>query len=192
MNLHWAPVNSAHEDLQRVVKANLVCFPCICDQNVYGTSFAYRRLTALVKCAKTIKGRCSSLKMLGSEQGGFDDAAGNHSQLLPGKDLPSLETKSYEDSTTVLKTMIWGVTGRRQPRLPRNEVLSWELFQAQHSFLWPIKAESCLAVAALWESLHFHQTERILAWWPPERYQLHLLSHLPLNTVHLWPAFSCT
>lgn len=52
MNLHWAPVDSAHEDLQHVVKANLVCFPCICDQNVCGTSFAYRRLTALVKCAK--------------------------------------------------------------------------------------------------------------------------------------------
>lgn len=107
MNLHWAPVNSAHEDFQRVVKAKVVCMPCICDQNVCGTPFAQRRLTVLVKCANTaIKGRFSSLKMLGSEQGSFDAAAGNHSQLLPGKGPPSLERKPYEHSTTVLKKML--------------------------------------------------------------------------------------
>lgn len=71
----------------------------------------------------------------GSEQGGSEAAAGNHSQPLPGNGLPSMETKSYEDSTVVLKKMIGDVTGPRQPRLPRNEVLSWELFQVQHRFL---------------------------------------------------------
>lgn len=190
MNLHWAPVNSAHEDLQRVVKANLVCFPCICDQNVCGTSFAYRRLTALVKCAKTIKGRFSSLKMLGSEQAGFDAAAGNHSQLLPGKGLPSMETKSYEDSTTVLKTMrcdwmeaakIAKEWGSELGAVPSSAQLSLT-YQS-----WKLPGCCCP-----WEPLHFHHTERILAWWPPERNQLHLSSHLPLNTVHLWPAFSST
>lgn len=70
MNLHWAPVDSAHEDLQCVVKAKLGCFPCIHDQSVCSTSLAYRWLTVLVKWAKTeIKGLFFSLKMLGSEQG---------------------------------------------------------------------------------------------------------------------------
>lgn len=99
MNLHWAPVNSAHEDFQRVVKAKVVCMPCICDQNVCGTSFAYRRLNVLVKCAKTaIKGRFSSLKMLGSEQG----ALMLHQETIPSSSQAKVLLVWKENLTSIL------------------------------------------------------------------------------------------
>ena len=67
MNLSLEPMNLADEDLQLGVKANLVSFPCICDQNIQGFFFfSCLKVTCSVEMQfqKIIKGQAYKLLLL--------------------------------------------------------------------------------------------------------------------------------
>lgn len=81
MNLLLEPIILAEEDLSLAVKANLVPFPCICDQNIPGSFFFFFSFFSLkmicsveMQFQKIIKGQPYKLtlprpKMLIPEQG---------------------------------------------------------------------------------------------------------------------------
>lgn len=57
VNLPLEPINLADEDLQLVVKASLVCFPYICDQNIQDIFFSLKIIGSVeMRLKKIIKG----------------------------------------------------------------------------------------------------------------------------------------
>lgn len=82
VNLLLEPINLAEEDLQLVMKANLLCSPCISDQNIQGFCFFYtsQRWSVLLKCnlkaikREPLRTHCAFAKGVRPRQGTYSRA----------------------------------------------------------------------------------------------------------------------